>query len=964
MVEKAWSEEGTLNKSNVVLCWLMATAAAQPQYDRILLPCCCHSHFDFPFAISYVGTTTTRALLPLSSSVLLHSRAIITRAGCNTASSGTVAATTTTMLRHARLLRACRSSVSRAPSHYITATPLRPSTWSCSLCRTHTPRLFATSSDASSTSVIPSSTRQSSAPNASDPWSNASSPSSLLPAELRTGDADKDRATLRSLAARAARAEQDEEQQYEDDDNSASTSHYSNSITQQQQRLKLPPNHDLINDELTLPEEEDDPELPKWDPSNTAFPLPPLPPLPANTDFLPSYTPAYHTHRSGSSIDCFKHSMLLQLYGEMTEAYSTAITYVGVGGGGGGVATDISGSLMRQSGVDCVYEYGRWWARLARRTHDTVKHSLIPLMQAVRAVNGGSKLDRGFRYYPGNAAVIRHAMRPHDRAVFFEHDKQLARQLVEYFNNEPKQSQDSAVTNAQQQQQQQPAIPPLRAERADKAKNQANTAWALHNRVVVHPFNGFSSSTSTSSSSVDGSSSDKLNPVVALGRPLTSHALFHFDLTKERYENVRHMQQRLGDTILPQLFNQFPNATFVTSVPLYGDTLPFDVVRWHLRGHRDVMMVRFSGQQAVRLRDDEEADDRRGGARGYDDDDDMEDDMEAGEEEVEERNERLEKRPFDDLDDDDMDELDEQSLQSTQRQAAGEEDEDEDDLFNDEANDGAVAGETRGGLDGLIGSYTPFGGPHNTSIPIDEPWGVAMIIVKPPRGFDAVAELVQDDMADVRAHIPHVGLVHVSEQQLNAQEDAAGDSIQRSEADRQAILDEVVGQMRRFEEPDYVWLTPRHSDEGIDYGQALDWYNDSNIGNVSMMQLAAKQQAARRGKAERLDESQPGYYNDSKLVADMARPYQSVLGGGVEVGKKGKRRAAAAAAAAREQLVADKEERAAGQRDVDVHVSDEVKRTTERVHDNEGKLLEAWKREMAQRTQRQQQQQQSGQVVQ
>ena len=690
-------------------------------------------------------------------------------------------------------------------------------------------------------------------------------------------------------------------------------------------RMKLPPNHDTLNDDLPVPPDSDGIPIPN--PPRTAYPLPPLPPLPRGADLFPSPTPAYHAHRSGSIMDCFKHTVLLHLHSELREAYGTSITYVGVGGGGAGVASDISDSILRQSGIDCVYEYGRWFARLARSTHHTVQHSFIPLMQAVRAVNGGSKLDRGFRYYPGNAAVIRHAMRAHDRAVFFENDTQLARQLVEYFDNQPQGKGESK---------QPPVIPPLRVDAAVEADKAEKSQWAMYNRVVVHPLNGFTSAS-------NDSSGGQFNPVVSLGRPLTSHALFHFDLTKERYENVRHMQERLGTHILPQLFDQYPTATFVTSVPLYGDTLPFDVVRWHLRGHRDVMLVRFNGQQVHVLPEEKEMNGNR--ERDEYGEDDMYDEMEP-DEEVDEDEEA------DEDENEDEEEADEQEA------------EDDADEVEETVGDGASASKRweQGAADAVQGNYLPFNGPFNTSIPIDEPWGVAMIIVKPPRGFDAVCELVQEDMHDVQNHIPHVGLVDVDEERLMANEAAAGDVVQRSDEQREAIHQEVMGQMRNtFFEPEYVWLTPRHIDS-IDYEQAWDWYNDRNVSitnnNSADSEFKRKEQvviqtegpsalpASRYGKRRTKHVDQLySYYNEAKLIADMARPYRGAVG---DASKKGKRKPAPTP-------VADK---TAQPEHVDVKATGEIRRAAERVHENEAKLLEAWKREMQQRTPQQQEQQQ------
>ena len=853
------------------------------------------------------------------------------------------------MIRHARLLRVCRSVLpQRAVGH--SPVPNLFTSWSCSHCRIHARRHFATSSDASSTaaatdtassasSVSSASTAAAPLPPMFDPWARPDA-SSLLPPALRTGDPVKDRATLRALNEQAAAEEEEEEgeEEEEDDDDWDNPRDF----TPEQPRMQLPPNHDTLNDDLPIPPDSDGMPIPN--PPYTAYPLPPLPPLPRGADLFPSPTPTYHAHRSGSSIDCFKHTVLLHLFDEMCEAYGTSITYVGVGGGGAGVASDMSNSLLRQSGIDCVYEYGRWFARLARSSHHTIRHSFIPLMQAVRAVNGGNKLDRGFQYYPGNAAIIRHAMRPQDRAVFFESDTQLARQLVEYFNNGEGDSDKPA------------AVPPLRADRVNDSERNERSEWAMKNRVVVHPLNGFSNADNRSGSGA-------YNPLVALGRPLTSHALFHFDLTKERYENVRHMQERLGTHILPKLFSQYPTATFVTSLPLYGNTLPYDVVRWHLRGHRDVFMVRMDAQEAARYsderernRDDDEEEDGYSLAdledeerEAEDEDQEREAEDEKEKREAEDENEEREKAEDEDEDEvEDEDEIDsgERNRATASNGYAAEQADEEMTVLGDSPRRQKTW--EQGAEDAYQGNYMPFGGPYNTSIPIDEPWGVAMIIVKPPAGFDAVTLGIQEDLAEVRDHIPHVGLVDVDEDQVMADEAAAGDGVKRSEEQRQAILDEVMEQMRPFDEPDYVWLTRRHIDS-IDYDQAWDWYNDRNFSYTAsspdtdfkrkeQMVLQTEGPSAVRAqgrKRNKVRESPGFYYNEAKLIADMARPYRGPV---IEAGKKGKRRAA------------DTEADKPPAEHVDVNVSDEVKQAAERVHENEGRLLEAWKREMQQRT--------------
>ena len=688
-------------------------------------------------------------------------------------------------------------------------------------------------------------------------------------------------------------------------------------------RFPLPPNHDTLNDDLPIPPSSEGEVIPN--PPYTAFPLPPLPPLPRGAELFPSPTPAYHAHRSGSSLDCFKHTVLLHLHDELAEAYGTAITHVGVGGGGAGVAPDISNSILRQSGVDCVYEYGRWFARLARSTHHTIKHSFIPLMQAVRAVNGGDKLERGFRYYPGNAAIVRHAMRPQDRAVFFESDTQLAQQLAEYFNSQPREGGEG-------EQAKQPAIPPLRESRVSR-DNTERSEWALNSRVVVHPLHGFTHAD-------ERSEGGQPNAVVALGRPLTSHALFHFDLTKERYENVRHMQERLGTHILPHLFSQYPTATFVTSLPLYGNTLPFDVVRWHLRGHRDVMMVRMNGQLATQTAPKYKRGERRDGDDPYD---------ELEEEEEEE-----------DMDEEEMEASERQREENEEAdEVADEEEEEQEEEVDDSAPQSTKIFE-QGAFDAAEGRYVPYGGPRNTSIPIDEPWGVAMLIVKPPKGFDAVCQRIQEDMADVRLHIPHVGLVDVDEDRLHADELAAGDVVKRSDEARSALLREVVEQMRPLDEPEYVWLTPRHVD-GIDMEQAWDWYSDRSASSTNTNPdtdfkrreqtvletegpAAVRPQGRKRAKVR----EQAGlYYNETKLLADMQRPYRPTAD---EADRRGRRKAATGAA-----TEGSKKAQPSVVEHVDVNVGQEVRTAAERVHENEGRLLEAWKREMQQRSAQQQQ---------
>ena len=350
----------------------------------------------------------------------------------------------------------------------------------------------------------------------------------------------------------------------------------------------------------------------RWDPLNVSYPVSyedetaddpdpemitswPLPPLPPSSFLYPGPSHPYLCHRVGSFLDCFKHLVLTQLILAKQQAVGSGISYVEAGGGNGAVAFDISRSINRGWGVDTVYEWGRWWAQLQRRLHQTVPHAFVPLMHTVRLINGRpepsisgggsagiSRLERGFRLYPGNAAIIRNLMRPHDRAVFFEGDSSIRQQLSSYFS----QPADD------------PSVPPL---------NDV-TAWSSHlktrpsdhiaapilcgqgNRVLLHPHHPFNVS-------------DSFSPLVSHGKVLTSDAIVHIDLTLERWENFRHKEQVLAGGLLHSLFRQFGNATFITSFPLYGTELPLELVRAHVSGgHRDVMMLTHIVQE---LRDAE-----------------------------------------------------------------------------------------------------------------------------------------------------------------------------------------------------------------------------------------------------------------------------------------------------------------------------------------------------------------------
>ena len=116
------------------------------------------------------------------------------------------------------------------------------------------------------------------------------------------------------------------------------------------------------------------------DPSSPPDPLRPLPSPPPPSSFPPS--PSHLYHRAASPLHTFHHSTLTLLLSSLQSHVGSALTYVGIGASP--VGFDISRSIHRAEGIDPVYEWGKWWAGLARHTHHTTRHTLSPLIHATR----------------------------------------------------------------------------------------------------------------------------------------------------------------------------------------------------------------------------------------------------------------------------------------------------------------------------------------------------------------------------------------------------------------------------------------------------------------------------------------------------------------------------------------------------------------------------------------------------
>lgn len=119
---------------------------------------------------------------------------------------------------------------------------------------------------------------------------------------------------------------------------------------------------------------------------------------------------------------------------------------------------------------------------------------------------------------------------------------------------------------------------------------------------------------------------------------------------------------------------------------------------------------------------------------------------------------------------------------------------------------------------------------------VDEPWGVGVIVVKPPAGFDSIVQGLLEDVDDVYNHVgvvDHNGIL---------QKEVVDDLVVSRTEEEEKQLDEELVQERAvvgvgfergwenadFDRPKIAWLTPRHL-EHVDPRESFEWNEKSPV---------------------------------------------------------------------------------------------------------------------------------------
>ena len=103
--------------------------------------------------------------------------------------------------------------------------------------------------------------------------------------------------------------------------------------------------------------------------------------------------------------------------------------------------------------------------------------------------------------------------------------------------------------------------------------------------------------------------------------------------------------------------------------------------------------------------------------------------------------------------------------------------------------------------------------PPSVALDVDEPWGVALVVVKPPSGFDGHTTLVQEDVSDVMHHIPHIPSAGVDVDSVLQQEEEDGDVVARTEEEMAWVERYAAYEVDDNALPPFAWLTERYTDK-------------------------------------------------------------------------------------------------------------------------------------------------------
>lgn len=271
--------------------------------------------------------------------------------------------------------------------------------------------------------------------------------------------------------------------------------------------------------------------------------------------------------RDGSFNAVYRHTILSRLIASFNQTGSKAgFTYIDLRAGA--YKYDISTSFNRQWGINPVYDYGR--AHAVARIKDPrmhIGHPFLTYMRRVREVNYTDeqatsidlfntsgriasglelpKLAPGFKYYPGNFAIIRPLMRDQDRAILVD-------------------------ANAEN-------IANLKAHVGDDSRIR------LYHGDVLNP------------------ESEGWDIAASVIRPLTAHALVHIDLGD--HINVATLDsdvQGVVEKVLSHAVQRFPHATFYISYPIFGRAYQDQLLTACMKtGVRNILQSTFHIQQAA-----------------------------------------------------------------------------------------------------------------------------------------------------------------------------------------------------------------------------------------------------------------------------------------------------------------------------------------------------------------------------
>jgi len=129
-----------------------------------------------------------------------------------------------------------------------------------------------------------------------------------------------------------------------------------------------------------------------------------------------------HLFHAGNFADVFKHSLLTQLVlvlEKKDKPFFVLDTHAGTG------LYDLTHAWAQKNA-----EYKDGIALLLER--DDVPNRLVPYLEAVRAENGRGTL----RYYPGSPRIVRRLLRPNDRMVLIELNRQDCEELDALFRGD------------------------------------------------------------------------------------------------------------------------------------------------------------------------------------------------------------------------------------------------------------------------------------------------------------------------------------------------------------------------------------------------------------------------------------------------------------------------------------------------------------------------------------------------